>query len=391
MAFSETYGLDIHKINRVSSLTAYVGGNVSPSIIDITKTALSLPEGKLAYFWGTLNQTHDLTVELILAALGIFAAFVTFSLFQVAVRKRTAQYSVLQTLGMDERSTFGMIFSELSMALLAGYPIGAALGSLGAKILYSRIGEIFIDQQIGMTQKGTHTVDARDVAAQIEVRPGNFCISAGTLIGSAIFLMFLMLFVSFILICRMRKFTLTQMQTQNTDTRQQRRRIYSIRCRNMTGILSREFLFERKGTFPGIVVSLSLGGILFLGTTYVVQNARIHNALSFKADDGLASDIQVYEGSHRLSDVIPADVMEILDFVDGVAYANPVRYTLGEIPLEDGLFCWPKYYAETADEEGFAPGSLWPFCTGWCRKYYIMRFNTYFCTCMRTQAFRFCR
>ena len=83
MAFSKTYGLDIHKINRVSSLTAYVGGNASPSIIDVTKTALSLPEGKLAYFWGTLNQTHDLTGKLILAALGIFAAFVIFSLFEI--------------------------------------------------------------------------------------------------------------------------------------------------------------------------------------------------------------------------------------------------------------------------------------------------------------------
>lgn len=358
MAFSKTYGLDIHKINRVSSLTAYVGGNASPSIIDVTKTALSLPEGKLAYFWGTLNQTHDLTGKLILAALGIFAAFVIFSLFQVSVRKRTAQYSTLQTFGMDEHSTFGMILSELYMVLLAGYPIGAALGSLGAKILYSRMGEIFVDQQIGMTQKGTHTVDARDVAAQIEVRPGSFHISTGTLIGCAIFLIFLMLLVSFLLICRMRKFTLTEMQTQNTHTRKQSRRIYSIKCSNMTGILSRKFLFERKGTFAGIIVSLSLGGVLFLGTTYVVQNARIHNALSFKADDGLASDIQVYEDSHSLSSVIPSDIVNTLEGIEGVSSANPIRYTLGEIPLEDGRFRWPKYYAETADEEGFEPDPL---------------------------------
>lgn len=358
VAFSNTYGYDIHKIERVSSLTAFVGGNESPSIIGAFQTALSLPEGKIAYFWGTLNQSHDLTGKLILAALGTFAAFVIFSLFQVSVRKRTAQYSVLQTLGMDERNTFGMILSELYMVLLAGYPMGAALGSLAAKILYSHMGEIFVDQQIGMTQNGTHTVNARDVAAQIEVRPGSFRISTGAIIGSAVFLMFLMLLVSFILVCRMRKFTLIEMQAQNPHTRKRSRRIYSKKCSNMTGILSHKFLFERKGTFLGIVVSLSLGGILFLGTAYVVQNARIHNALSFKADDGLSSDIQVYEDSHMLSDVIPSDVAKLLADIDGVASMNPVRYTLGEIPLEDGLFCWPQYYAETAGEEGYEPDPL---------------------------------
>lgn len=148
------------------------------------------------------------------------------------------------------------------------------------------------------------------------------------------------------------------MQAQNTHTRKQSRRIYSIKCSNMTGILSRKFLFERKWTFAGIIVSLSLGGVLFLGTTYVVQNARIHNALSFKADDGLASDIQVFEDSHSLSSVIPSDVVNTLEGIDGVSSANPVRYTLGEIPLEDGRFRWPKYYAETADEEGFEPDPL---------------------------------
>ena len=357
-AFSNAYDFDIHKIERVSSLTAYVGGNVSPSLPGVLRTALSLPEGRLAYFWGTLNQSHNLTEKLVLTALGIFSAFVIFSLFQVSVRKRASQYSTLQTLGMDERGAFGLILSELYMVLLAGYPTGAALGSLGAKALYSRMGEIFVNQQIGSIQNGTHTAHIRDVAAQIEVRPGSFCISTGTLVGSAVFLMFLMLSVSCILIYRMRRFTLAEMQTQNTHTGKQSRRIYSVKRSDMIGILSRKFLFERKGTFIGIIIALSLGQILFLGTAYVIQNARVHNALTFKADDGLASDIQVYEDSLSLSDVIPSNAANILEATEGVASVNPVRYTLGELPLENGLFRWPEYYPETAGQEGFEPDPL---------------------------------
>lgn len=354
-AFSRYFHFDIHKIERVSALTAYVGGDTSPSVLSILKTALSLPEGKLAYFWGTLNQSHNLTEKLILAALGIFTAFVIFSLFQVSLRKRTAQYSTLQTLGMDERTTFGLLLSELYMILLAGYPLGAAIGNLAANAFYSRMGDIFVNQNIGMTKNGTHTADIRDVATQIEVHSGSFHISFGVIIGSALFLMLLMLFVSFLLVRRMRKYTWAQMQSQNIHAGKRSRRIYSLRHGNMIGILSRKFLFERKGTFLGIIVSLSLGAILFLGTTYVIQNARIHNALTFKADDGLASDIQVYEDSHRLSDVISPHAANALNALDGVAFTSPVRYTLGELPLENGIFQWPKFYPETAGEEGFEP------------------------------------
>jgi len=352
-AFSKDFHFDIHKIKRVSEITAYVGGDTTPSVLSILKTALSLPEGRLAYFWGTLNQSYNLTEKLILAALGIFAAFVIFSLFQVSLRKRTSQYSTLQILGMDERTTFGLLLSELYMILFAGYPIGAAVGNLAANAFYTRMGDIFVNQNIGMTKNGTHTADIRDVAAQIEVRSGSFHISFGVIIGSALFLIFLMLFVSLLLTSRMRKFTWIEMQSQNTYAGKQSRRIYSLRHGNMIGILSRRFLFERKGMFFSIIVSLSLAQFFFLGTTYVIQNVRIHNALTFKADDGLASDIQVYEDSHRLSDVISPHTVDALNALDGIASISPVRYTLGEIPLENGLFQWPQYYPEIADEEGF--------------------------------------
>ncbi len=352
-AFSDYFHFNIRKIERVSDLNSYVGGDASPSVFGILQTALSLPEGRLAYFWGTMNQSFRLTEKLVLTILGLFAAFVIFSLFQVSVRKRTSQYSTLQVLGMDERHTFCLLLSELYMILLAGYPAGAVLGSLAAYLFYSRMGEMFVSQNIGITQGGLHTATVRDVAAQIEVTPGEFHASVNIMIGSAFFLMFLMLFVSLFLIRRMRKFSWSQMLVHNTHTRKRSRKILSLRCQNMTGILSRKFLFERKGTFFGIIISLSLGGVLFLGTTFVVENTRIHNALTFKADDGLASDIQIYEDSHDLSDVIPSDTPGSLDSIDGIASVNPVRYTLGEIPLENGVFKWTSYYPEISPEEGF--------------------------------------
>ena len=63
-------------------------------------------------------------------------------------------------------------------------------------------------------------------------------------------------------------------------------------------------MFARKGTFAGILLSLSVGSILFLGACYVTENTKTNYELTLRADDGLGSDIQVYEQSDRLSDIV---------------------------------------------------------------------------------------
>ena len=81
-----------------------------------------------------------------------------------------------------------------------------------------------------------------------------------------------------------------------------------------------------------MVISMSLGGMMFLGTDYVIRNAKINNELTLKADDGLGSDIQVYEESDCLSDVIPENSVENMKKIKGISAVNPVSYLLGELP-----------------------------------------------------------
>lgn len=79
-----------------------------------------------------------------LAAIGVFGAFVIYSLFQVSVRKRMSQYSVMQTLGMESKCTFGVLTSELWMIFAVAYPVGCVLGNAAAWGIYQKIGSIFV-------------------------------------------------------------------------------------------------------------------------------------------------------------------------------------------------------------------------------------------------------
>lgn len=352
-AFTEAFHLDMKLADGNNGIAAYVGAYPKESAFQLIKTGLTLSEGKFTYIWAGLNESMNITEKVILLFLGVFGAFVIYSLFQISVVKRTAQYSVMQVLGMEAGKTFWTLFGELGMIFLTGYPVGVFLGTAAAKALYSGAGEIFVNQSIGSVQAGVHVQNTGEVISSITVKPGEFHISWGTAAGSAVFFLVLLMGISWTLVRKMRKFTWREMIYQDTGKRRRSRRIYSKKKENMTGVLTKKFMFERIGTFVGIVMSLSIGGVMFLGTAYVTENTKIHNELTFKADDGLGSDVQIYEDSDVLSDVIPEETIGALETIPGIAKINPVSYILGEIPLTEETFLWPKYFPETAGEEGW--------------------------------------
>ena len=124
---------------------------------------------------------------------------------------------------------------------------------------------------------------------------GAFHIDWRMIAGGAVFLILFLVVISLILVRKMRSLTLRQMISRDTEKGRKNRKIYSLKHEKLTGILTKRFMFSRKGTFIGILLSLSIGSVLFLGTAYVTENTRINNELTFAADDGLGSDIQVYE------------------------------------------------------------------------------------------------
>ena len=84
-------------------------------------------EAGLPYIWGNLDDKWNLKDKAVLAAIGVFGTFVIYSLFQVSVRKRMSQYSVMQTLGMESKCTFGVLTSELWMIFAVAYPVGCVV------------------------------------------------------------------------------------------------------------------------------------------------------------------------------------------------------------------------------------------------------------------------
>lgn len=351
-AFIKALGIDEKTYARGNTyVIRFLGGEARTNLFQVIKSGISTKEAGLPYIWASLNDDWNLTDKVVLAALGLFGAFIIYSLFQVSVVKRMSQYSMMQAVGMEEKNTFGVLMSELLMISLIGYPIGCLVGNGVAALLYRRNGQIFIPPE----STYIHTGGVRDTSMPALPVANTFHISGAVIAGGAVCLLFFIILTSGLLVRRMRKLTTREMLTNENARQRKSRKIYSRRSGNLTGVLTKKFMFARKGAFLGILLSLSAGSLIFLGTTYVTENTKIHNELTFKADDGLGSDIQLYEESDSLTDTIPQSSIKQLKGLKELNTVSPVSYMLGEISLPDGIFKWPGYFAETANQKDFQP------------------------------------
>lgn len=343
-AFCEQFGISGGKLVQNNGIDWYVGSGIPVNAWEVIRTGLENKGAGLPYIWGQLNTGGFLTERVVVLALGLFGVFIIYSLFQISVSRRMAQYSVMQTVGMTDALTFEILIAELCLIFAGGYPVGCMMGNWAASLIYRKAGRIFLIQDQAM-----HTGAAEqnmEYAAVNLPDAGSFQISWDVIRFGAVFLSGVLFLISWMLVRRMKKATVRQLMAKDTGKHAKNRKIYSIRHENMTGILTRKFMFSRKSTFLGILFSLSVGSMIFLGAAYVTENTKRNNELTFKADDGLGSDIQVYEESDRLTDVIPEKMVSQMVQISGVRAVHPVRYLLGEISLENGTFLWPEYYPE---------------------------------------------
>lgn len=342
-AFTDRFGISGGDLHRNNGIAEYVGSELPVNKLEIIKTGLANKGAGIPYIWGQLNAGGGLTERVILIALGLFGVFIIYSLFQISVSRRIAQYSVMQTVGMTDALAFGVLLSELGLTFLAAYPAGCFVGNWVAGLIYRKSGQIFITQS-----QVVHTAGSEQGAGGAASLPdaGSFSVSWDVMLFGATFVFCILILICIKLVRRMRRQVIRQMMEQDTEKYAKNRKIYSIKRENMAGVLTKKFMFSRKSILFGILLSMSVGSIIFLSAAYVTENTQRNNELTFKADDGLGSDLQVYEEADSLADVIPAQAAVQMEKVCGVQAVHPVRYLPGEISFLDGSFHWPEYYPE---------------------------------------------
>ena len=352
LAFCKKYGVDHSDIKRNDEIDSMAGGDIPVSVLKTVKEGISHKELGLPYIWGSLNESGTFSEKVILAGIGLFGAFMIYSLFRVSVIKRIPQYSVMETIGMTDGYKTAMLLTELFCVGVLAYPLGCVLGNTAAWLICRRAGQLFVPHDISK-HTGVGDEAARTAVSAVS-DAGKYIVNRRVVLYGAVGLAAVLVFISLMLVHRMRKSTLREM-IAGTPVKDKKRRIFSRKRSDLTGMITKRFMFTGKRRTAADLLSLSLGGILFLGAVYVAENTKLNNELTLKADDGLGSDINVCIQSDDLSDSIPADTAEKMKGISGISEVHPVSYTLGEIELNDGIFKWTEYYPELDESEDNAP------------------------------------
>lgn len=341
-ALKEDLELDSEAIQENDNVNYYLGGESPQSFIEHLKFAFTNPEGNFTYLMLVLRDEFGLTVNGVILGLGLFSIFIIYSVFSVNISKRITQYGILKVLGIGKFKQFSLVLFELWSLLLIAFPIGAILGNLVAKLMYSNFNTVFINRDV--VNSGTHTNETQSFLAAAELKAGNFHISYTAIVFEAAFLVVAMCFIAWKIKCQTQKSVSIQLLKGGNNKKRKNRTIYSKGKLSLFNVLIEKFMLERKRTFLGILVSLSLGGVIFLCSNFVLTNAQTSNQMQLASDDGLGSDYKIYENNIDLNKTLGEDVENNLEKIDGVKNIYPVKSYIGEVVIEQDNFFWKEYY-----------------------------------------------
>ena len=235
-AFCKEFDVEKESIRRNSELDGYFKGTAPSAYWEVLKVSFTEEGTGIPYLYAYYNEGGQLTNKVILIALGVFGVFILYSLFQVSVRKRMSQYSIMQTLGMAEGYTFGSLLGELLLIFAAGFPLGCLLGNSVAALLYGKIGQIFV----GVQNKGLRHIGGKQELAGISAanigEAGRFYIDEKLIWCSLIFFVVVLAVMSFYLVRKMRSYSWGQMIRKESGKRKKNRKIYCLHRENLSDI-----------------------------------------------------------------------------------------------------------------------------------------------------------
>lgn len=347
-AFLREHEIPSDAVVNNEEVTRHLGGEEPAGIYETIKFGLTEEEGNFTYIVLKLQSDYNLAYNGMVFLLCLFSLFVVYSVFSISVSKRTSEYGILKTLGVGEGQIGGTLILELWTMFLVGYPLGCFLGNGILSLVYQKFSGVFGGKGAGVTEKSLSVADQKLAEGVSEVR---FCLSWDAMVFGFAFLMISLGVVALMVVRSLRKQSLKEVMSGDTSFTK-RRKIYALRPVNMAGVVVRKFMFSNKRKVIGILLSLSVGGCIFLCTTYMVENLKIHAELSLKSDDGLGSEYRVSLKSNSLGDTIPEAAADKIKNMRGTERVYATKFTFGEVTRIEELE-WDSFFDDQNTDDYF--------------------------------------
>ncbi len=293
-------------------------------VIEPLGVAAPKSEGNLSIVSWLQNVSMNETMITIL--FGVFGAFIIYSILNITIIQRMPQYGMLGILGASGWKIFRSIFYELFFLYLLGYPVGCILGIAGAKILYHNFSHIFLNTSISRVP---------------------LLISYKVIINEFFFLFILLLLITIKVVYQIKDSVNIDLLRDKNPYLLKHKQILSLEHKSLLYSLSHRYMTLRPKVFVGILISLSLGGIIFLGSAYGVEEAKQQNNLVMKADDGLNSDYMIRMETSNFNEGITEKNIKELEEIEGIKAVSPVKHFMGATLINEAQYTNKHFFDST--------------------------------------------
>ncbi|WP_195948290.1 FtsX-like permease family protein [Paraclostridium bifermentans] len=199
----------------------------------------------------TEDTNHIFIITCIVSA--IVSGIVIYSIFSISIIQRMSDYGTLRAIGGNIYSIFKVIFSELLIISIVSVPIGVILGVFGAKELSYTVGNLFTE--------GIVTIEKLEISQNL-------------IIWSIIIILLNIFIISFKMCIKINKISPIDCMKRNIDKNKVTksrflRTKWLIKVISIEYIISLKNMLRNKKSFILIIISMSMGCIIFILMSFV--------------------------------------------------------------------------------------------------------------------------
>lgn len=249
-AFQRKYGLPFDGAEANDEVTQYLGGEPADSIPDIVRFGLTNEQGNFTYIVLKLESEYNLSYYGMILLLCLFSLFVVYSVFNISASKRTAEYEMMQTLGISEKRIGATLVLELWTMFLIGYPLGCLAGNGILGLCYGSLTGVFQDYGASLTG-GAQLTAADQTLAQTASPESGFFVAWDAAAVGFVFLLAALAAAGYVTVYSLRRHSLREVMSGDTSFAR-RRKIYAKRHADLAGVVVRKFMFSNKRKVLGI-------------------------------------------------------------------------------------------------------------------------------------------
>ena len=278
------------------------------------------------------SEKYDNKLLILFFIMILFLIFIVYSIYNISIVQRLSEYGMLRAIGGNKSQVFKLTFYELLILSLISLPLGMLIGIVGSKA-------------IGAYICSTIAENSFEIA--------NIVISKNPIIMSLIFIIIMIIVLCYIVSKKINKIPIIDSINKNSSKSKIKNSIFNLKASkklSVEKVIAINNILVNKKTFVVTVISIALGGTMFILSNFVMNLKNEDAKLSLEINTNLNSDFKIEQTLVDYSKGISADEVKKIEGIDGVKTVEPYKTNYISIyNIDKNKITFPEYFKFVED------------------------------------------